>query len=56
MNYKDPKEQKVNTQIDIDVERRTEYLSDRYDDLDDQNYVRHPIIGQMQVSYLDQRH
>ena len=50
------KEQKVNIQLDRDLERGTEYQDDKDDDLDDQNYVRHPIIGQVQDSYLDQRH
>ena len=33
----------------------TECHNYRYGDLDDQNHVRHPIIGKMQDSYLDQR-
>ena len=50
------KEQKVNIQTDMDLVRRTEYQDDRYDDLYYQNYARHPITGQTQNSYFDQRH
>ena len=49
-------EQKVNKQIEIDLIIRTEYLDDRHDDLDDQNYIRHPAIGQTQYPFCDQRH
>ena len=48
------KGQKVNIEIDRDLQRRTEYIDDRYDDLDDKNYVKHPIKGQTQDSYLYQ--
>ena len=49
-------EQKVNKQIERDLVIRTEYQDDRHDDLDDQNYIRHPTIGQIQNPYPDQKH
>ena len=35
-------EQKVSKQIERDLVRRTEYKDDRHDNLEDQNYIRHP--------------
>ena len=49
-------EQEVNNQIERDLVRRIEYQDDRHDDLNDQNYSRHPTIGQMQNPYFDHRH
>ena len=36
--------------------RRTEYNDDRNDGSDDQNYIRHPVIGQTQNPNFDKRH
>ena len=53
--YVNQNEQKVNKQIERDLVIKTKYQDDRHDDLDDQTYIGHPTIGQMQNPYFDQR-
>ena len=46
--HKAQSEQKVNKQIERYLLMRNEYQDDIHDDLDDQNYLRHPTIRKTQ--------